>query len=564
MSSVTPPLPDTLRPNGAPGGPALPTIGQYLIERLHDLGARHVFGIPGDYVLGFYKMLENSPLQIVGTASELGAGYAADAYARINGIGVACVTYCVGGLSLANATACAYAEKSPVVMISGAPALRERRPHLYLHHTVQGYTTQFDVFRTLTVASCVLDDPLTAFREIDRVLSECLRYKRPVYIELPRDRLNTQALYPHTTLEEKPQSDPEALQEAVAESAELIRNSRKPVIIAGIEIHRFGLQDLVLKLAEANSIPVAALLLSKSVVRETHPLYVGIYGGGMGRPEVRDFVEDSDCVIMLGAIINDVDSSTCMDNLDLGRMIGATTEQVRIRFHNYQGILLEDYLRALTQVNLAHETRPLPPPVDPIYKPWEAKANTPITTRRLFQKVNSVLDDDMAIIADPGDSLFGAADLVSRRQTEFVSPAFYTTMGFAVPGSIGVQLANPRLRPVVLVGDGAFQMTGMELATSVRQGLNPIVFVLNNKGYGTERFILEGAFNDILTWNYHRMPDLLGAGWGFEVRTETELEKAMQAALANKDSFSLLNVHLDPRDASPALRRLGERFAKKV
>lgn len=553
-------------PDGTPSIPPAPglTIGQYLIDRLHALGARHAFGIPGDYVLSFYKMLEQGPLQVVGMASELGAGYAADAYARVNGLGVACVTYCVGGLSLANACACAYAEKSPVVIISGAPALRERKPNLFLHHTVQGYTTQLDVFRRLTVAATALEDPFTAFRDIDRVLSDCLRYKRPVYIELPRDRVASPALYPHLLLEDQPQSDPEALAEAVAETAELIRHSRRPLIIAGIEIHRYGLQDLLLRLAETNRIPLAALLLSKSVIRETHPLYVGIYGGGMGRPEVADFVEDSDCILMLGAILNDVDSSTFTEKLDVSRSIFASSEQVRIRYHNYQNILLGDFLRALCEQDLAHEPRPLPPPADPIYAPWEPRPSTPMTTRRLFQKINSILADNMAVIADPGDALFGAADLTVRQATEFVSPAFYTSMGFAVPGSVGVQVARPGLRPIVLVGDGSFQMTGLELTTALRQGLNPIVIVLNNKGYMTERFLLEGSFNDVLNWNYHRMPDLLGGGWGFEVRTETELEKAVSAALANKDSFSLLNVHLEPLDASPALRRLGERFAKRV
>jgi indolepyruvate decarboxylase len=532
---------------------------------LYELGARHVFGIPGDYVLAFYKLLENGPLRLVGTATELGAGYAADAYARVNGLGVACVTYCVGGLNLANATACAYAEKSPVVIISGAPGLRERKPNLFLHHIVQGYTTQLEVFRRLTISRCVLEDPLTAFREIDRVLGDCLRYKRPVYIELPRDRVATAPLYPHTPIDEKPQSDPEALSEAVAETLVMLRNSRRPIIIAGIEVHRFGLQDLVLKLAETNHLPIAALMLSKSVVRENHPLYVGIYGGGMGRAEVRAFVEDSDCVLMLGAIVNDLDSTHFTEKLDVSHTVFATTEQVRIRFHNYQGILLEDFVQALCEAELVHELRMLPPPPgDPTHDLWIPQGDTPITCRRLFQKIDSILTDEMAVIADPGDSLFGALDLTSRKQTEFLSPAFYTTMGFAVPGAIGVQCANPRLRPLVLVGDGAFQMTGMELTTAVRQGLNPIVVVLNNRGYGTERLLLEGSFNDVWSWQYHRLPDLLGAGHGFEVVTETDLERAMQAALANRDSFSLLNVHLEPNDLSPALQRLTELLAKRV
>lgn len=540
------------------------TIGTYLIQRLHELGARHVFGIPGDYILTFFKMLEESPLQLVGNTTELAAGYAADAYARLNGLGVACVTYGVGGLSLANAVACAYAEKSPVVIISGAPGLRERKPDLFLHHTVQGYTTQHEVFEKLTVASCVLDDPLTAFREVDRVLTACLRYKRPVYIELPRDRVTQTPLYQHTPVADKPRSDPEALAEAVAEAAGMLRRSQRPVIIAGIEVHRFGLEELVLKLAETNRIPIAALLLSKSVVRENHPLYVGVYEAAMGRPEVTRFVEESDCVLLLGAILHDIDTAMFTHNLEDSQTIFATSELVRIRYHQYPGILLEDFLKALGQAELPSFSRPLPASTDPIYAPWEARAETPITIRRLFQKVNAIIDDKTIVIADPGDALFGASDLMIHRGTEFMSPSFYTSMGFSVPAAIGSQSARPDLRPLVLVGDGAFQMTGMELSTAVRRGFNPIVVVLNNQGYGTERFLLEGSFNNITNWNYHRLPELLGAGQGFEVRTEMDLEQAMRTALDNRESFSLLNVHLAQDDTSPALRRLAERLARRV
>ena len=137
-------------------------------------------------------------------------------------------------------------------------------------------------------------------------------------------------------------------------------------------------------------------------------------------------------------------------------------------------------------------------------------------------------------------------------------------MGFAVPASIGAQLARPKLRPLVLVGDGAFQMTGMELATVVRYGLNPIVVVLNNRGYGTERHMQDGPYNDLSFWRYHRIPEVLGAGRGFLVRTESELDHALRAAEAHDDSFCLLDVQLEPRDQSPALQRLAARLAKKV
>ena len=205
--------------------------------------------------------------------------------------------------------------------------------------------------------------------------------------------------------------------------------------------------------------------------------------------------------------------------------------------------------------------RPAPKVTHPKILPWKAAATTTITMKRLFQKINTVLDENVVVVSDTGDSLFAAADLSITQHTEFLSTAYYTSMGFAIPASVGVQVANKNLRPLVLVGDGAFQMTCMELSTTVKMGFNPIVVVLNNRGYSTERFIQEGPFNDIHNWNYHKMPELLGSGWGFEVFTEGDLEKAFQAAFANHDCFSLINVHLDKHDVSPALKRLAARLA---
>ncbi len=161
-------------------------------------------------------------------------------------------------------------------------------------------------------------------------------------------------------------------------------------------------------------------------------------------------------------------------------------------------------------------------------------------------------------------ALFGSSDLLMSRRTEYISPAYYASMGFAIPAALGAGVAAPNLRALVLVGDGAFQMTGMELSTIARRGLAPLVIVLNNHGYTTERYLLEGTFNDIYNWAYHRIPEVLGTGLGLEVRTEGDLEAALAAALANTASFSLLNVHLDPLDKSPALDRLTSRLAARV
>src|SRR5881394_968859 len=233
-------------------------IGDYLIRQLYAHGVRHVFGIPGDYVLGFYDQLTHSKLKVINTCDEQGAGFAADAYARVRGLGAVCITYCVGGLKVANTTAEAFAEKSPVVVISGAPGMKEREKNPLLHHKVREFDTQKKVFEQLTVASTVLSDPQTAFQEIDRVLHAALRYKGPVYIEIPRDLVFVPGIPHHKTPEFHERSEPKTLKAALAEAVEMINASRQPVILADVEIHRFGLQDDVLRLVRKTNIPVAA------------------------------------------------------------------------------------------------------------------------------------------------------------------------------------------------------------------------------------------------------------------------------------------------------------------
>jgi indolepyruvate decarboxylase len=542
----------------------LPTIGEYLISRLRDYGIGHVFGIPGDFVLQFYGMLQDSPIQVVGMTREDNAGFAADAYARIHGMGCVCVTYCVGGLSMCNSIAGAYAEKSPVVVISGAPGVEERRSNPLLHHRVGEFTTQREIFQKITCASASLEDPLTAFREIDRCLAAAARYKRPVYLELPRDRVKTRALYPHTPSSEPVVSNADALREALSEAGAMLSQAKKPVLIAGVEMHRFGLGQQVVALAERHQIPMCATLLGKSVVSEKHPLYLGIYEGAMCREELRTYVEDSDCLVLLGTFLTDIDLGIFTANIDPGKSIYVTSETLQIRHHHFHDVLLSDFVTGLVQAPFKTVKRPIPAGIRPVMQPFELKDKAKITSRRLFARVNQLLDENMAVVADVGDCLFGAAELSIYKHTEFLSPAYYTSMGFAIPACIGAQVGRRDVRSIVLVGDGAFQMTCLELSTAVRLGLNPIVIVLNNKGYTTERFLQEGPFNDILNWEYHRIPDLLGGGWGFEVRTEGDLDKALNAALANRDNFSLLNVHLEPHDISTALERLAKNMSKHL
>ncbi|MGO8930741.1 MAG: alpha-keto acid decarboxylase family protein [Limisphaerales bacterium] len=544
-----------------------PSIGEYLIERLHAHGVRHVFGIPGDYVLGFYDQLSKSKLRLINTCDEQGAGFAADAYARVRGLGAVCVTYCVGGLKLTNTTAEAFAEKSPVVVISGAPGMKEREKNPLLHHKVREFDTQKKVFEQLTIASTVLSDPQTAFQEIDRVLHAALRFKRPVYIELPRDLVAVPGIPHHKTAEIHERSDSRSLREALAEAEQMINAARQPVILADVEVHRFGLQDQLLKLAHKTNIPVAATVLGKSVIGEHHPFYLGVYEGAMGRDDVRHYVESSDCVILLGAFLTDINLGIYTARLDPARSIYATSEKLSIRYHTYEEVRFKDFIRGLLGLRLRRRKLgkiPRPPQIIPhcaLRTPHSSKA---LTVRHLFERLNAFLSDSTVVVADVGDALFGAADLFIRERTEFISPAYYTSMGFAVPASIGAQLANPKLRPLVLVGDGAFQMTGMELATVARYHLNPVVVLLNNRGYGTERHMQDGPYNDVWPWQYHRLPEILGAGRGFVVETEQELDRALGEAERWTESFCLLEVRLAPLDRSPALDRLATRLARRL
>jgi TPP-dependent 2-oxoacid decarboxylase len=541
------------------------TIGSAVIDRLHQLGVRHIFGIPGDYVLTLYQLIERSPIRHIGTTREDCAGFAADAYARINGIGAVCVTYCVGGLNCVNAIACAYAERSPVVLLTGSPGLSERTRTPYMHHMVRDFSTQREVFEKMTVAAVSLDDPLTAEREMDRAFAALLRYRRPIYLEIPRDMVYTplpSSSHPSCILDEP--SDPAALEEAIGEVRAMLAAAKRPCILAGAEIGRFGLHDDLARLVELLNVPIASTLLGKSIIREDHPLYVGVYGGLIARDEVQKFVNESDCLLILGSILSDVEDVDAQSPLlTEGRTIHATADRVAIKHHRYDAIRFQDFVRAVGQASLpSFPSRLLPAPPPAVSKTIAPDA--PITLNGLFLHVDSVLNDKTIVIADVGESLFAAADLHVHRRFEFLSPAYYTSMGFAVPAALGASCADPSLRPIVLVGDGAFQMTGSELSSCVRYGQFPIVIVLNNRGYSTEREILDGPFNDVHEWQYERICDLIGGGVGTRIATQGEFERGLAAALTDKSRIHVLNVLLNPADRSPSMVRLARRLGKKL
>lgn len=538
-------------------------IGNYLINELYSLNVRHIFGLPGDYILGFYDLLTRSNIAIINTCDEQGAGFAADAYARMRGIGAVCVTYCVGGLKVLNSTAEAYAEKSPVIIISGSPGITERKKSALLHHKIRDYSTQFDLFSQVTIAATVIDDDQNAASEINRVLSAALRHKMPVYIEIPRDMIYKPIRDHGFTRSESIESNINAIKEAAQEALTLLNSSSKPILVAGVEVQRFGLEGFVLEFLEKTNIPVVSTPLSKSVLNEDHPSYLGVYEGAIGHTDVRKYVESSDCIILLGTFITDIDFGNSPTPIDQGRTINSTSQRLVIKHHVYENISTREFINALNESNqlkkfskvkFARKT----------FTRFQTIENQKITVNRMFQRLNAFISSKNVVIADIGDALFGGLDLLIHKGTEFLSPAYYLSMGFAIPGSIGAQLADPDIRPVVIVGDGAFQMTGVELSTVAKLNLNPIIILMNNDGFRTERTILDGVFNDIPQWNYGKITELIGRGKSYIVKTEGQFELALNEVEKNSKEFALIEVILDRFDSSEALNRLTKTLSANV
>lgn len=548
---------------------ATTTVGRHLLDRLYGLGVRHIFGIPGDYIIRFDKLIEQHPIEFINATRENTAGYLADAYARVTGLGVACVTYGVG-INIVNATSQAYVESSPLVVISGAAGTRESSLDGSLHHLlnrpVRGGvdSTQMEIFQKITVDQARLTDPKTAASDIERVLQSCLFHKKPVYIELPRDHVDEAILTGATPLGEPPKSDPHALQEALEETARILGESRRPIIWAGHELARRRLADPLMEFAQQHQIPIASSLLGKGIISEHHPLFLGVYQGAMSQPEIKAYAEKCDVALVLGVLFSDVDTGHFTDKLGPKNKIVAHPTEVIIGHHHYPDVLLGDYLQGLKGLAMK-KSYPVDFPrwAERPAQPFKAKNGAATTTRRFFDCLESHLRPEHILVSDIGDCLFGSLDLTVEKDS-YIACSFWASLGFAVPAAVGAQFGAPERRVIAVVGDGAFQMTATELATAVYYGLDPIIIVLNNHGYGMERPLLEGRYNDILNWNYAEIPRLLGGGHGVRVTSEDGLDKALTEALERRGMFSLIEVELGKTDFSAGMHRFGAVFGKTV
>ncbi len=505
-------------------------LTEYLFHRLRELGVGHTFGLPGDFVLPVYAVQESLGFPTVVCCHEPGVGFAADAYARLRGLGVALVTYGPGALNTLNPVACAYAEQSPLLIVSGGPEMTFRRGdhEVHLHHVVKNYESQLQIYREVTIDAAILDDPATAPDTIDRILRNVVMRKRPGYLEIPRDRVYSQVAAPgaHLVLDLEPEerlAHAAALDEGVSEIGVMLAAAKRPTLYVGVGLRRHGLTDLVVRLAERLRLPVATDVLGKAAIPESHPQFAGVYMGALGDPGVRELLDGSDCVIGIGVVRTDLGTGFWTERINPKSRILIEPDGVRVRFHRYDGLGIRQVVEAMVE-RLPASDRPIPrfngssvpqPLQDDCDESPAASSGagpdpTPLRIADILAALKRLDPAHYSFTADVGDSWFIALEL---RTEIFLAAGYYASMGFAVPGALGAGIAEPARRPFAIVGDGAFQMTGTELATMVQEGLAPIVLLLNNSSYGMlEAIDRPRTYYARPSWDYAAMARARGGG----------------------------------------------------
>ncbi len=532
------------------------TLGEHLIDALGRRGVRHLFGVPGDFILGLFRTGADRGMTMVNSTREEAAVYAADGYARERGLGAAAVTFGVGALAGAAAMGGANAERVPVVMIAGAPGLGERDGRR-LHHTPgDDIDAPRRALAQVVGETLVLDDLGTALERLDAALDRCVHDHRPLYVELPRDLVDERpAARPRRRARPPPQAGPERIDAGVADVRERLAAARRPVVWTGAGILRRDRGGEAIALAERLGAPVVESVMGKGAVDETHPLVAGVYSGASSDAAVRRMVERADLVLELGVDINDINTGAFTLGVREERRVLADHTGLRVGYRDYPGVTLDDLLDGLRRRPPRRGTAPKTVPS--AFVPRRSRGGRRVTCDLLAERLEGFLRPSDILVSDVGVAAHLLMDVRLARARQLHIARLYVGMGFAVPAAAGARLARGRGRPVVLVGDGSFQMTGMDLSTAVSHGLAPIVLVLDNHGYGAERAIVDGPFNDVARWDYVVAAEAVGAE-GRRVATPQELDDALAEARRGSRRAWLLWIDLDPHDAPRALRALGK------
>ena len=550
-------------------------VGDHLADRLAEIGIEHVFGVPGDYNLALLDhVVGHRSLTWVGCANELDAGYAADGYGRMRGAAALFTAFGVGELSAVNAVAGSYAEHVPVVHVVGAPSTEAQAARRMVHHSLgDGVFTHFmGMHEHIT---CVRAAPTadTAPAEIDRVLVAVRDGHLPGYLLLPTDVAAAPAEPPTAPLPARHDTtDPEALAGLVDAARTLLERAGsvdRVGLLAGLLTHRVGGREVLGRLLAAGPLTHATTVWAKSLVDESVPHFVGTYAGAASADAVRAAVEDAAALIVAGVQFTDLTSGFFTQRITRARTVelGATTASVGAA--TFAPVELPTALAALTPVVAELSGAPGAGPAaaggDPAPTADDGPrpdADAPLGQDALWREVAAFLRDGDLVLADQGTCFYGAAVHRLPRGVDFIGQPLWASIGYTLPATLGACLAKPDSRGVLLIGDGAAQMTVAELGTMLRHGVAPVVIVVDNDGYTVERAIHgpDEVYNDIARWDWTAAPAMFGAvsddGEDRAVACRVETVGALRAALADArahpDRMAII-APVVPRDDVPQL-----------
>ncbi|WP_141939741.1 alpha-keto acid decarboxylase family protein [Microbacterium sp. SLBN-154] len=547
------------------------TVGDYLLDRLAGAGVRHLFGVPGDFTLSFLDHVQAHPdIEWVGCANELGAGYAADGYARLHGLGALCTTFGVGELSAIAALAGSRAEHVPVVHVVGAPTTATQAAGRATHHTLGD--GDFGHFARMAAEVAAAYATVTGdgyAEEIDRVLIEARDRRLPGYLLLPADVAAAPAVPPPAPLPEHPGvTDASIAADFRARLVERMTQASTVTLLADILVSRLG-AEAHLHRVTALGVPHATLLWGRRVVDESAPGYLGSYLGASSDDQVRVAVEDADLLVMAGVQFTDLTSGFFSQRIDPARTVEIGGEAVSWDGRIFSPLTMTDALDIVAEVLIetgagrrvgstdAAQERAAAP-VAPLSD--DAHVDTPLGQEALWREVADFLRPGDIVFADQGTSFYGMADHRLPGGVTFVGQPLWASIGYTLPAVLGAALAAPERRPVLLIGDGAAQMTVAELGTLLRRGIPAVVVVVDNAGYTVERVIhgANEAYNDIGTWDWVQVMkgmDAAGSARGIRVATAAELRAALSDARASS-SLTLIQAVVPPQDVPPVLRAI--------
>ena len=543
-------------------------LGDFLVAYLKRAGVRHVFGLPGDLVLGlFHRFGAERGLEIVTFSHEPAVGFAADGYARsTRRLGVVVVTYGAGGNNIVNAIGGAYAEQVGLLVVSGGPGEAEQRLS-GVHHQVKDVASQFRILSEVTCAARVLEHPELAAAQVHEVVGAILREHRPGYLEIHRDRVDVEIHVPDEILDwdgsfPRPPSDPRKLREAVAETVARLSRAKRPIVMGGVELFRSRAEGKFRSIAEKLGAPVVTTVLAKGVFPMDHPLHMGIHMGPLSARGIQDRVRSADLVLALGTELTDMNLGAAKPQVARDRSVWALEGRVNVSFHQYTDVELYDFVAALARQALprfrervVYHDNLAPPRAG-------SERRRPLRVNDLLVELNRFLAGHPGyhVVAESGDALFGGLELRLRGGL-YLAQGYYASMGFGLPAALGAQIGTGA-RPLLLTGDGAFQMTGAEISHAPRRGLTPIVVLINNGGWGIFRPVSPRQdLLEIPNWPYAELAQNWG-GVGFVADTAAELAEALRAAHEVKE-FVLIECRIAPDDLSPISRRYIRASARK-